>query len=171
MPKRNVPPLQTPRVSLRLLSEGDLPLTLAWRNKDRVRSCFVTSRVISEDEHRAWFASYLQRDNDFDFVILDRESGRVVGQVAIYEIDWERRTATFGRLMIGEDDALGKGLASEATRAAIAFSLGTLAMVEVRLEVFAANHRAIALYEKCGFRVCGERDGLVRMKLDRGAAA
>src|SRR5207244_9201490 len=69
---------------------------------------FVDSSVISDQTHRAWFDAYAERDDDYVFVIEERALGRPVGQVSLYAIDWKARTATFGRLLIGDDDALGR---------------------------------------------------------------
>lgn len=88
--------------------------------------------------------------------------GRPIGQAAIYNVDWLKGTAEFGRLMIGEADAAGRGLAQEATEAllALAFELG---LQEVHLEVLAGNERAIKLYEACGFQVASRTEKTLRM--------
>ena len=50
------------------------------------------------------------------FVIEETETlKRPVGQVALYNIDWAAGTGEFGRLMIGDADAQGRGLARLAT--------------------------------------------------------
>src|SRR6187549_2663337 len=98
MPKRTITPLENGRVRLRLLEESDLPATLAWRNQDHIRKWFFHSDVIAPDQHRAWWDRYLQKDDDFVFVIEETESlKRPVGQVALYNIDWENGTAEYGR--------------------------------------------------------------------------
>ena len=163
MSKRALPPLRGSRTTLRLLTEADLDRTLAWRNQDRVRTGFVTSSVIPPATHRAWFAAYAERDDDFVFVIEEGE--RPVGQVALYGIDWAAGTATFGRLLVGEPDALGRGLASEATGLVIGLAR-QLGLRELRLEVFPDNARAVALYRKHGFEPVGAQDGLLLMRRD-----
>ena len=152
-----------PRTTLRLLAPADAPRTLAWRNKERVRTAFITSSVLSEEAHGRWFDAYVERDDEFVFIIEERDSGRPVGQVSLYGIDWTAGTATFGRLLIGEDGSLGQGYASEATRLVLACAL-RLGLREIRLEVFTSNGRAIALYRKNGFEPCGEQNGLLLMK-------
>ena len=163
MSKRPIAPLHGPGTVLRLLTQADLPRTLAWRNHERVRPAFITSSVISEETHRAWFDAYAERDDDYVFLIEARALGRPVGQVSLYEIDWRARTATFGRLLIGDDDALGRGLASEATRLVIDLA-GSLGLREIRLDVFLANRRASALYRNHGFEPYGARGDLITMR-------
>ena len=83
--------------------------------------------------------------------------------MAIYNIDWPGGTAEFGRLMIGEADAAGRGLAREATAAVVALALEQLGLQEVYLEVFPSNVRAIKVYEACGFEVTGSTEKAVRI--------
>ena len=165
MGKRHVPPLETGRIRLRLLEEQDLSRTLAWRNQDHIRRWFFSSAPLAPQQHAHWFACYRNRDDDFVFII--EESGgqalRPIGQAALYNIDWPQGTAEFGRLMIGEADAAGRGLAREATEAVIALALEQFGLREVHLDVLPNNVRAIGVYEACGFEVTGRTEKALRM--------
>jgi RimJ/RimL family protein N-acetyltransferase len=168
MPKRSLPPIQNQRIRLCLLEESDLPMTLGWRNQSHIRRWFFHSDVITPEQHRAWFERYVQQDDDYVFVI--QELGdilRPVGQVALYHIDWTAKRAEFGRLMIGEPDARGKGSAREATELLVGMALGDLGLQEVYLEMFADNVPALAIYTACGFQVTGRRDNVLRMSKAR----
>ena len=152
MAKRALGPYESEKVRLRLLEEADLPRTLAWRNQDHIRKWFFNSDVITEDQHRGWFAKYRERDDDFIFVIESTADGhQPVGQVSLYHIDWDRRMAEYGRLMIGESSARGKGLAHAATQRLLEAAFGDMGLREVYLEVIADNEPAIAIYRACGF--------------------
>ena len=150
-------------MTLRPLTEADTPQTLAWRNQDRVRTAFVTAEVLSPDQHRRWFDAYAERDDDFVFIVEERGSGAAVGQIALYAVDWMARTATFGRLYIGEDSALGRGLATEATGLILDWAR-RLGLREIRLEVFRGNRRAVELYRKAGFETYGAQSDLLFMR-------
>lgn len=164
MTKRLISPLAGERVQLRLLDEADLPRTLAWRNQDQIRRWFVHSDVITPEQHHRWFEAYQERDDDFVFLIEEtRDLQRPVGQVSLYRIDWARRQAEYGRLMIGEAEASGRGLAREATAVLIRFATTTLGIREIELEVFADNAAAIAIYSACGFRLQDHRGTLLHM--------
>ena len=164
MPKRTIAPLLGPRVRLRLLEEGDLPRTLAWRNQEQIRRWFLDPAVIAPDQHHRWFEAYRERDDDFVFVIEEtRDLQKPVGQAALYRIDWGRRQAEYGRLMIGEADAAGRGLAHEATDVLVRYAVTTLAMQTITLEVLADNTPAIAIYTACGFRAHEQRGAMLRM--------
>lgn len=167
MPKRRIEPLVNGRIRLRLLEEADLPMTLAWRNQDHIRRWFLNSDVITPEQHAAWYAAYQDRDDDFVFVIEETATlGRPVGQVALYRIDWARRTAEFGRLLIGDAGAAGKGIATLATKCLVELALGAWGLRDVVLEVREENTRAIAVYLACGFGESARQRGLIEMHLD-----
>lgn len=168
MTKRHLPDLESDVVRLRPLAEADLRLTLAWRNQDHVRRWFFHSDVITPAQHRAWYDSYAQRDDDFVYIIEEKAPVlRPVGQVALYHFDWERKRAEFGRLMIGEADAKGKGLARAATGLLLDEAFNDLGLSEVYLEVLADNVPALAVYEACGFQVTGRHQNVLSMARSR----
>jgi len=153
------------RVRLRPLAEADLPLTRAWRNRDDIRRWFRTSDPIGAAQHAAWWERYRDRNDDLVWIIEEtREAGgvRPVGMISLYAIDSSRGEAEFGRLLLGEPDAGGKGFATEATRLVTGFALGELGLRRVHLEVASANMAAIAVYERCGFvREGGDADWVI----------
>lgn len=152
MSKRVISPFTLGPVRLRLLQESDLQLTLRWRNQEHIRRWFFHSEELTPEQHWRWYEQYRDRDDDFVFIIEELQAAsRPVGQVAIYHIDWVKQEAEFGRLMIGEASAAGKGLAYWATRAAVQIAFDILDLQLLYLEVFRQNQRAIHIYEKAGF--------------------
>lgn len=150
--KRAVGPIDAGGIRLRLLEAGNLPTTLAWRNQDHTRRWFFTSQVIGSEQHRAWWERYRTLDDDFVFIIEDTVAlNRPVGQVALYNIDWLAGRAEYGRLMIGDAAARGRGLARAATAALVEHGFHTLGLREIYLEVLASNVAAIQVYSATGF--------------------
>jgi len=143
-------------------------MTLRWRNQDHIRKWFFHSDVITPEQHQAWFKRYLQQDDDYVFIIEEVAATlRPVGQVAIYHIDWAARQAEFGRLMIGEPEAIGRGLARAATGLLTDMAMDTLGFREIYLEVFADNVPALTIYTACGFQITGRRDNILHMSKAR----
>ncbi len=157
MPKRLIQPHENNLVRLRLLQADDLAYTLAWRNQEQIRRWFFYDRLISAEQHQAWFDAYRAKDDDFVFIIEDRASQLPVGQAALYHVDWDVRRCEFGRLMIGEAATAGKGFALAATRLALEIAFKDLGLQEVYLEVYGDNARAIAVYQKAGFKLQEKR--------------
>jgi len=166
MTKRKVEPLVGKHCALRLIEPRDLETLRRWRNQDSIRSWFVHSDVISPEQQAEWWNAYKDRDDDFVFIIEEIGEQRApVGAVSIYHVDPGGRRAEYGRLMIGEAQARGKGLGRDATRLAFRFAFDVLELKEVYLEVFEDNAPAIRIYEQCGFELTGKKDRMVLMRI------
>jgi RimJ/RimL family protein N-acetyltransferase len=161
-----VQPIDNGRVRLRLLEESDLPMTLTWRNQDHIRERFIHSNIVSSEQHQEWFKGYLQRDNDYLFIIEEmKDLQKPVGQISLYNISWSEGSAELGRLMIGDAEARGKGLATVAARLLVGVAFNQFRLKELYLEVFRHNSAAIAIYQQCGFQLSHEHDDLLVMNL------
>jgi RimJ/RimL family protein N-acetyltransferase len=168
--KRDLGPILGRGIRLRLLEPGDLERTLGWRNRDENRRWFVHSEPIRLEDHLRWFQGYQERSDDFVFVVEDLDGpGGLIGQASLYHIDWGAGCAEFGRLLIGESAARGRGLGLEVTLALLEYGFGTLEFKRVRLEVLAHNIRAIAIYHRCGFQPWPHEttEDLLTMELSR----
>jgi RimJ/RimL family protein N-acetyltransferase len=148
--RSNEPQLTTSRISLRLLARDDLPMTLAWRNRDDVRRWFLHSDILTIEQHQSWFETHQAGDDALMFIVEESETQSPVGQVSIYNIDREIGEAEVGRF-IAAPNASGKGFIREAIVALLEFAFGELELSRVFLEVYADNERAIRLYESVGF--------------------
>ena len=164
MAKKSISTIEDSRVRLRLLEEKDLDLTLSWRNQDEIRKWFFFQDKIEKKNHCAWFEKYLARDNDYVFIIEAKDLGELpIGQISIYDIDWENGKGEYGRLMIGEEVAKGKGYAKDATRLILEVASKVFELKEIYLEVFTENQAARRVYEKCGFEVTESNKEVTRM--------
>jgi RimJ/RimL family protein N-acetyltransferase len=153
------------RIRLRLLADDDLPTTLAWRNRDGVREKFKNSDVVAFEQHHGWFVRYKEKSDDLVFIAELAATGNPIGQVAIYAIDSDARTAEIGRFIASPQFA-GQGLMKESIEVLMRFAARELLLVSVYLEVFESNERASMLYRKLGFEEHGRADGMIRMELD-----
>jgi len=164
MVKRFIPPFGNDRIRLRLIEEKDLPMTLAWRNQDHIRKWFIHPDRISMEQHQNWYRQYSQRDDDYLFIIEEiRDMKKPVGQVSIYNIDWITHKAEFGRLLIGESEAQGKGIAKMASQILLDYAFDTLGLNRFELEVFSSNEPALSIYRFMGFKSVRDENGLYKM--------
>jgi RimJ/RimL family protein N-acetyltransferase len=90
------------------------------------------------------------------WAIALKDSDRCIGHVGLYKLDHRVRKGEFG--IVIEESQWGKGFGRRATSAALEFGFDQLNLNKIDLEVLATNLRAIALYERIGFR----KDGLLR---------
>jgi diamine N-acetyltransferase len=158
--KRSVAPFSNGLVQLRLLEERDLATTLSWRNRDEARVWFKTSTPLSMDQHAGWFGRYREKDDDFLFAV--EADGQLVGQAAVYDIDWKAGRAEVGRFLVAPEFS-GRGLIGQACQLLVEWCEGSLGLSYLFLEVFENNHRAIRVYERNKFVEEGRYDGLIKM--------
>lgn len=105
--------------------------------------------------------------NGFDalaFGLRTLDDDRLIGSIGFFDIEWSNRVAWLG-MGIGDRAYWGQGYGSEALSLALRYAFCELNLHRLSLSVIAHNARAIALYEKAGFRregvfrEYGERDG------------
>ncbi len=150
-------------ICLRMCQFTDLPLTLSWRNKEDIRQWFFNSDPITMEGHRSWFQNYLERDNDFLFIIEYEKTP--VGQISLYNINWENQTGEYGRLLIGDPIARGRGVSKRATNILLKIGFDELLLNEINLEVKKTNLAAINVYSSCGFKIIEETNQILRMSI------
>ncbi len=146
--KADLTPFDYKNISLRLLRKDDLPETLLWRNT--YRAFFTYSDEIDLPSHLKWFENYLQKNDDFIFII-ENQLQEKLGQVALYDINWAEKSAQFGRFLVNPAFA-NQGYMSTACKASLLLARDVLELCSLMLEVKATNERAIRIYENCGFR-------------------
>ncbi|MDR3491026.1 MAG: GNAT family N-acetyltransferase [Gammaproteobacteria bacterium] len=147
--KKILEPYEKDNLILRLLLPDDINHTLQWRNNESHRPWFNTTNMISEKEHHNWYQKYLKIDNDFIFIITDQK-GLLYGQLSIYRINWQARTAEFGRFLANPKYE-NIGIMKKACKIAIKLAKETLNLKELTLEVKPNNQKAIHIYNSCGF--------------------
>ena len=145
------------RVRLRPMADGDTDEVVRMRSEPDVLGQLFSAAPPTRESHRRWLDAVRASDDRQEFMIVDRVSGRSVGTIGLSHIDRRHRRAEYG-ILIGEADARGKGLASEASRLLLDHAFRTLALNRVYLHVFSDNEPAIRLYERVGFR----REGVLR---------
>lgn len=166
MTKRYIPPVENETVVLRLLEETDLPLTLSWRNQEHIRRWFFSTEVIPFEKHLAWFKRYQALENDFVFVILAKDFDlKPVGQISLYAIDWQSLVGEYGRLMIGEAEARGRGLARSASLLLLQIGFDILGLKEIVLDVKQDNLPAVSVYRSIGFEEIANENSIIKMKI------
>lgn len=153
----NVPRIETERLLLREFRQSDLDsMALMFANEEVPR--FITPDGLPKDREYAWrtmtylTGHWIMRGFGM-WALEERVSGRFVGYCGPYypeswpekEIGW-----TVAR------EFWGKGLASEAARAALGYARTTLKWPRVIHVIDPANTRSIAVAERIGSRRVGE---------------
>jgi RimJ/RimL family protein N-acetyltransferase len=143
-------------VILRPLERADLnERYLSWLNDPEVTRYTETGTFPSTAEDlENYYRSVTGSKNDVMLAVVDKKSGRHVGNVKLGPIHWVHRHATFG-ILIGEKDFWGKGVGLEATQLMVEYGFQRLNLHRIDLGVFAEHDAAVKCYEKAGFKVEG----------------
>lgn len=95
-----------------------------------------------------------------DWAILDRETGRYLGEIVLNDLDEDNAAMNVRIALV--PGAPGGGYGTEAMRAVVDHAFDAIGLHRVQLDVYAFNPRAIRSYEKAGFVVEGrQRDTLL----------
>ncbi|GAP15097.1 acetyltransferase [Longilinea arvoryzae] len=147
------------RVQLRPLEKSDLPLIVRWNNDPEVRG--LTGEVFpsSLDNTQAWYDRIKDDPSRVWFIIEERETGTPIGEAGLLRIFPAWRTTDL-TIIIGNKTCQGKGYGTEAITLLMDYAFGALALHRISIGVVGFNERALAFYEKVGFRREGiQRDG------------
>jgi RimJ/RimL family protein N-acetyltransferase len=152
-------------VLLRPLAEADSDTLYHWINDRKSVELSAPFRPVGRDEHDRWFDAVRRREDVEIYAIEDGE-GRLVGSCQLHSIDHRVGSAEL-QIRIGEPDARGRGLGTDAVRLLLRRAFDGLGLERVRLHVFETNERARATYSRSGFLEVGRRDGMVEMEASR----
>jgi RimJ/RimL family protein N-acetyltransferase len=109
-----------------------------------------------DDRTRRWYSSRAAQADRLDLAIVDRASGRCVGEVVLNELRPEQDACNL-RILVGPEGR-DRGLGSEAVRLVLDHAFATTDLHRISLDVQADNVRARRAYAGAGFRV----EGLLR---------
>lgn len=116
--------------------------------------------LATETRIRRWYGTRNDQPDRLDLAVVDRSTGRCVGEVVLNEWDEKNMSCNF-RAMLAPA-ACGRGLGTEAVRLIVGHGFDGLGLHRISLEVYAFNPRARRVYEKVGFVAEGVlRDALL----------
>lgn len=154
------PTLETARLILRPMTIDDAPDLKEWLSRDEVYTYWGRKATIGEKEPERLFIDarpWVKRKPDmgFDWGIVSRETGKVIGTLTIFEVENNRMAGVGYRL---HPDWWGKGIATEALAEAVRFLFAQTELDRLWATVDVRNIASWRVLEKCGFL----REGTVR---------
>jgi [ribosomal protein S5]-alanine N-acetyltransferase len=123
--------------------------------------------LVSDEVSPAWLAQlYASRASDpwvHGFAVIDRESGEVIGTAGFKGPPDENGMVEIAYGIV--PGYQGRGYATEAAMALLAFAFGSGRVSLVRAHTLPVSHASMRVLAKCGFKSLGEvvdpEDGLV----------
>lgn len=136
---------------LREITEADTEDVLRWRNGENVKKYFIYQKDITREEHLNWLKTKVGTGEVIQFVIIEKETDRGIGSVYLEDIDKKHNKAEYG-IFIGENAQTGRGYGTLTAKRVIRYAFEELGLHRLYLRVYEDNSRAIASYEKAGFK-------------------
>lgn len=142
-------------VRLRAYEKSDLDAVMKWVNDEEVTDLLgggvFTYPVSSLAEEKFIEAAAGSSDRQKNFAIETLAERRYIGAISFNVIDWQSRHASIG-IVIGDKSLWGKGYGTDAMRIMMRLGFDKMNLHRLYLDVHDYNSRAIASYEKCGFK-------------------
>jgi RimJ/RimL family protein N-acetyltransferase len=157
------PFIQGRRVVLRRHRPENLETVVRWyRDPELARLTRYQVRPMSREEVERFFQSRLLGIDSVAYAIHELPSDRLIGLTTFSALDGDNGSALF-HITIGEPDAWGRGLGTEAVELMLEHAFERLGLHRIGLSVFEFNERAIRSYQKAGFVVEGRlREAILR---------
>ena len=156
--------LQGSLVRLTAVTPDDLPTIARWNNDPGFARMFEANPAAPKAPSalEPWLEGYTRSNTGYLFGVRLLDGDELLGFVELNDIFWPHRH-TWVSIAIGDAANQGQGYGAEALGLAVQFAFQELNLHRIQLTVFSYNQRAIALYEKLGFR----REGTFREHLER----
>lgn len=148
-------------VTLRSIVATDQENLCQWKNANRF--AFFYQESISPEEQARWFQGYLERTNDWMFVV--EAEGRVIGCLGFRLLEGEAGDhADVYNVILGDATMGRRGWMRRALRLLCSFILARFTR-EIGVKVLSANS-AVEWYQKTGFRLVADHENHVDLRLD-----
>jgi RimJ/RimL family protein N-acetyltransferase len=140
--------------TLRPITIDDAEITLGWRLSKRAKMLQRGAKNI--EEQASWISSKLETD-ELNFII--EYKGRPVGMIALHDINNIHKSAQMGRLLIGEEDLVGKApVAFEADLLLCDYAFNVIKIHKIYGDVLQENHGMLKTRLYLGYK----QDGILR---------
>src|SRR4249919_1610447 len=143
------------RVVLRRHAPGNIAAFQRWyADPEIARLARYQPTPMRPEEIERFFAARVLGTDALAMAVHEKATDRLVGTCAFSQLDGDNGSALY-HITIGEADAWGRGMGTEATQLMVDHAFGTLGLHRIALYVFEFNERAIRAYKRAGFVVEG----------------
>lgn len=130
---------------IRPINNNDAEFTLMLRNDSKLNSYLnTTSNKISDQI--AWLENYYKKRDDFYFVIERIKDERPEGLIALYDIDYENKTAEWGRWILRTESMA----AVESALMIYKFAFEELKLEKIYSRTVSLNEKTVSFHDSCG---------------------
>lgn len=144
--------IETERMLLRRFEYSDnLSMRKNWISNEKIQSLYSEPVYTTEEKVKELLDKYIgsyREDDYYRWAIIDKKSKECIGQIAYFLVDSKNHFAEI-EYCIGEDYQC-KGLATEATKAVIAYGFDQMNLHKVQICTKTINPASKRVIEKCG---------------------
>lgn len=142
--------IQGQQIYLRPITAEDTEMAVRWRNQPVVVENFIYRKPIRCEDHVNWLENKVFKGLVHQFIVCRIEDGLPLGSIYLQNFEEENRKAEWG-IYLGEEQAYGKGIGTEAAKLILNYAFEELGMHKVVSRVLAKNKASIRMNEKAGY--------------------
>lgn len=129
-------------------NEEEIKKLAEWRKK--YEKWFPAQFKVTVRGTKVWLKERLLDAQDRFLFMIETPSSRPIGHLGFFRFDFKNRACEIDNVIRGESDY--PGIMTHSLNILINFAKNILGVKDLYLEVFSDNKKAIALYERCGFK-------------------
>jgi UDP-2,4-diacetamido-2,4,6-trideoxy-beta-L-altropyranose hydrolase/UDP-4-amino-4,6-dideoxy-N-acetyl-beta-L-altrosamine N-acetyltransferase len=141
------------------LTNDEKLMVLEWRNHSEVRRWMFTEEPIEKENHLSYIDSLKARSDRVYFLV--KKEGDPIGVIDFTAIDVKKEQADIGLYA----NVNVKGVGSNLMHTIIEYGFEQLNVKRLISEVYKENTKAIALYERFGFKKIDKKEKVIVMEL------
>lgn len=138
------------QIYLRPITLEDTELVVRWRNERVVVENFIYRKPVSKEEHLNWLKNKVETGLVHQFVICRLADDKPLGSIYLQNFEEENKRAEWG-IFLGEREAYGKGVGTEAAKLLLEYAFQRLRLHKVTSKVLAYNQASVRMNEKAGY--------------------
>lgn len=138
------------QIYLRPITIEDTDNVVRWRNDKKIVENFIYRKNISREEHLDWLHNKVEAGQVVQFIICDRQTDKPLGSIYLQNFNEVSRQAEEG-IFLGEEEAYGKGIGTEAAKLVLKYAFETLRLHKVTARVLSYNQGSRKMHEKAGY--------------------
>ena len=142
--------LEGAQIYLRPICAADTDRVVRWRNDKNVVKNFIYRIPLSREAHLDWLKNKVERGCVHQFVICRNEDKMPLGSVYLQNFEEQNKKAEEG-IFLGEEQAYGKGIGTEAAKLMLQYAFEQLRLHKVAARVLAYNRASVCMHEKAGY--------------------
>lgn len=144
------------KVILRAVEESDIELLRNTINDPQIESTVIGwSLPVSKKNQLEWFDNYKNTYNNIRYIIVEKDSGKTIGTIGLFNIDWKNGTVGGSGIRIFYMQDRNKGLAYDSLMTLLKYVFYELRLNRIDYTALSNNNASIGLVKKVGYKMEG----------------